>query len=200
MPSSNEINGSSLAVGKDSFRYFNRICVVNIYQMPKAISDYGFPSRVTKSDVLSSITIILSAPYKNCLGNTCSVMLNTSLSLLCLVTQSFLTVCNPVNCSPLDSSVRGDAPGKNTAVDCHAFLPGIFPTQGLNSGLLHCRWILYHLSHQGSPRILKWVAYPFSRGTFWPRTKLGGLLHCRWTLYQLSYQGHPCPIIFSGKS
>ena len=34
-----------------------------------------------------------------------------------------------------------------------------------NPGLLHCRWILYHLSHQGSPRILDWVAYPFSRGT-----------------------------------
>ena len=38
--------------------------------------------------------------------------------------------------------------------------PGIFPNQGLNSGLLHCRWILYQLSHKGSPRILEWVAYP----------------------------------------
>ena len=38
---------------------------------------------------------------------------------------------------------------------------GIFPTQGSNLGLLHCRWILYQLSHQGSPRILEWVAYPF---------------------------------------
>ena len=34
---------------------------------------------------------------------------------------------------------------------CHAFLQGIFPTQGSNPGLLHCRWILYQLSHQGSP-------------------------------------------------
>ena len=34
----------------------------------------------------------------------------------------------------------------------HSFLQGIFPTWGLNSGLLHCRWILYRLSHQGSPR------------------------------------------------
>ena len=42
-------------------------------------------------------------------------------------------------------------------------------THGLNPGLLHCRWTLYHLSHQGSPRILEWVAYPFSRGTSWPR-------------------------------
>ena len=37
-------------------------------------------------------------------------------------------------------------------------LQGIFPTQGSNSGLPHWRWILYHLSHQGSPRILEWVA------------------------------------------
>ena len=38
----------------------------------------------------------------------------------------------------------------------------MFPTQGLNPGLLHCWWILYQLLHKGSPRILKWVAYPFS--------------------------------------
>ena len=42
---------------------------------------------------------------------------------------------------------------------------GIFPTQGPNSGLPHCRQILYHLSHQESPRILEWVAISFSRGS-----------------------------------
>ena len=46
---------------------------------------------------------------------------------------------------------------------------GIFPTQGLNLGLLHCRWIPYWPSCLGSPRILEWVTYPFSRGSFWPR-------------------------------
>ena len=35
-------------------------------------------------------------------------------------------------------------PGKNTGVGCHFFLRGIFPTQGSNLGLLHCRQILYH--------------------------------------------------------
>jgi len=54
-------------------------------------------------------------------------------------------------------------------VDSHSLLQGIFPTQGSNPGLLHCRWILYQLSHQGSPRILDWVAYPFSSGSSWPR-------------------------------
>ena len=42
-------------------------------------------------------------------------------------------------------------PGKNTRVGCHFLLQGIFPTQGLNPGLLHCRHILYLLSHQGNP-------------------------------------------------
>ena len=38
------------------------------------------------------------------------------------------------------------------------------------SGLMHCRWVLYHLNHQGRPRILKWVVYPFSRGISQPRS------------------------------
>ena len=58
-------------------------------------------------------------------------------------------------------------------LDCHALLQGIFPTQGSNPGLPHCRQILYHLSHQGSPRILEWVAYLFSRGSSWPRDQTG---------------------------
>ena len=48
-------------------------------------------------------------------------------------------------------------------------LQGIFPTQGSNPGLLHCRQILHCLSHQGNPWILDWVAYPFSRGSSQPR-------------------------------
>ena len=46
---------------------------------------------------------------------------------------------------------------------------GIFLTQRSNSGLPHCRWILYQPSHKGSPRILERVAYPFSRGFSRPR-------------------------------
>ena len=83
---------------------------------------------------------------------------------LCLVTQSCPTLCDPMDCTPPGSSIHGDSPGKNTGVDCHALLQGIFPTKGLKPDLRYCRWILYHLSHQGSPRILEWVAYPFSRG------------------------------------
>ena len=43
-----------------------------------------------------------------------------------------------------------NSPGENTGVGSHFLLQGIFPTQELNLGLLHCRQILYHLSHQGS--------------------------------------------------
>ena len=55
-----------------------------------------------------------------------------------------------MDCSPSGSSVHGDSPGKNTGVGCHFLLQGIFLTQGLNPGLLHCRQMLYPLSHQES--------------------------------------------------
>ena len=74
-----------------------------------------------------------------------------------LVAQSCPTFCDPMD---------RDSPGKNNGVGCRAFPQGIFPMQGSNSGLQHCRPILYHLSHQGSPRILEW--YPFSRVSSWP--------------------------------
>ena len=78
-----------------------------------------------------------------------------------------------MDCSLPGSSIHGDSPDKNTGVGCHALLQGIFPTKGSNPGLPHCRQILYHLSHQGNPRILEWVAYPFSRGSLWLRNWTG---------------------------
>ena len=77
-------------------------------------------------------------------------------SVKVLVAQSCLILCDPMDCSPPGSSVHGDSPGKNTGVGCHALLQGIFPTQGSNPGLLHCRWILYRLSHQESPKEQNW--------------------------------------------
>ena len=60
---------------------------------------------------------------------------------------------------------------QNTGVGSLSLLQGILPTQGLNPGLLHCRQNLYQLSHQGSPRILEWVGYPFSSRSSWPRNQ-----------------------------
>ena len=48
-----------------------------------------------------------------------------------------------------------NSPGQNTGVDSLSLLQGIFPTQGLNPGLPHCRQILYQLSHKGNPFVCK---------------------------------------------
>ena len=76
------------------------------------------------------------------------------------VIQSCLTLCDPMDYTVWTST------GQNTGVGSLSLLQGIFPTQGLNPGFLHCRQILYQLSQKGSPRKLEWVAYPFSKGIF----------------------------------
>ena len=70
------------------------------------------------------------------------------------ITQSCPTLCDPRDFSPWNS------PGQNTGV-------------GRVGSLRHCRQILYQLSHQGSPRILEWVAYPLSSGSSQPRDQIG---------------------------
>ena len=64
-------------------------------------------------------------------------------AVLCLVIQSCLTLWDPMECSPPGSSVHGNSPGKSTGVGCHSLLQEIFPTQGSNPGLPHCRQIVY---------------------------------------------------------
>ena len=61
--------------------------------------------------------------------------------------------------------------GQNTGVGGLFLHQRNFPTQGLNPGVLHCRQIPYQLSYKGSPRILEWVAYPFSRRSSQPRNQ-----------------------------
>ena len=94
------------------------------------------------------------------------------------VIHSYLTLYRPWN-----------SPGQNTGVGSLFLLHGIFLTQGVNPGLPHCRWILYQLSHQGSPtvergliikedpycsgRLLLWRGKIYNRGTLIP----WGLLH-----------------------
>ena len=64
-----------------------------------------------------------------------------------VLSQLSLTIFDPMDCSLPGSSVHENFPGKNTGMGCHAFLQGIFPTQGSNLGLLHYRRILYCLRH-----------------------------------------------------
>ena len=103
-----------------------------------------------KSKLLGNITWIQSAQFgaRN-LRNTTQISQRTL--RLCLVTQSYPTLCDPTDCSPPGSSVHGDSPSRNTGVGYHFLLQGIFPIHGWNPGLPHCRQILYHLSHQGRP-------------------------------------------------
>ena len=78
-------------------------------------------------------------------------------------------------------------PGQTTEVGSHYLLQGTFPIQGSNPGLLHCRQILYQLSHEGSPRntgvgsvsLLQWI--------FLTQELNQGLLHCRQLSYLLNH-------------
>ena len=111
--------------------------------------------------------------------------------MLCLVTQSYPTLCNPMDCSPPGPSVCGDSPGKNTRVGYHVLLHGVFPIQRLNPGLLHCRRILYHLS-PGKPKNTGVGSLPLLQGNFLTQELSQGLRLAGDFLYQMSYWGSPC--------
>ena len=108
------------------------------------------------------------------------------------VAQLCWTLCNLMDC-PWNS------PHQNTGVGSLSLLQRIFPTQGSNPDLPHCRWILYQLSHKGSPRILEWVAYPFSRGSSWPRNRtrvscIAGGYFTNWAIREA-----PCSLLVKWK-
>ena len=92
---------------------------------------------------------------------------------MCLVAQRCPTLCDLVNCISPGSSVYGYSPGQNTREGSLYLLQGMFPTQGSNPGLLHCRWILYQLRNKRSPRTLEWLAYLFSSRSSWPKNWTG---------------------------
>ena len=104
------------------------------------------------------------------------------------------------SCSVLSNSLRPhglyspwNSLGQNTGVGSLSLLQGIFPIQGSNPGLPCCRRILYQLSRKGSPRILEWVAYPFSSGSSWPRNWTGvsciaGGFFPNWAIREAQYK------------
>ena len=85
--------------------------------------------------------------------------------VLCLVTQSCLTFCNPMDCNPPGSSVHGILQARILEWVAMPSSRGSSQAREYNPAFPHCRQILYHLSHQGHPRILEWVVCTFSRGT-----------------------------------
>ena len=106
----------------------------------------------------------------------------------CLVAQSCLTLMTP-------QTVASQAPPSMgfSRQECWSGLPCLPPGDLPNPGLLHCRWILYRLRHQGSPRIPEWVASLFSRGSSQPRNQTRVSCIAGGFFYQLSYQGRPLP-------
>ena len=114
-----------------------------------------------------------------------------------------------------------NSPGQNTGVGSLSLLQGIFPTQGSNWGLLHCRQILYCLNRQGSPVEMKvaqscltlqlqglyslWNSpgqntgvgsLSLLQGILPTQGSNPGLLHCGQILYQLSHKGSVCVCVY----
>ena len=77
----------------------------------------------------------------------------------------------PVLCDPMTYTVHGILQARILEWVAFPFSRGFFTNHGSNLGLPHCRWILYQLSHKGSPRIMEWVAYTFSSRSSWPRNR-----------------------------
>ena len=75
----------------------------------------------------------------------------------------------PTLCDPMNYTVRGILQARILEWVAFPFSRGSSQPRESNPGLLHCRWILYQLSHKRSPRIVGWVAYPFCRGSSRPK-------------------------------
>ena len=137
-----------------------------------------------------------------------------------MLSWSQLLILVSVSCSVMNNSLRPhglqstrllcpwDFPGKDTGVGCHFLLQEVFPTQGLNPGLLHCRHILYWLSYKGSPKniinlilvlTIWWCpcveSYVVGRGCLlWPVRSLGKTL-LAFALLHSVLQGQICLLL-----
>ena len=109
-------------------------------------------------------------PSRNC-SEPSPLSLSLTLSSACVWAkslQSCLTLCDSMDRSLPGSSVHGDSPGRNTGAVCHSLLQGIFPTQGSNPGLPHCRQILCPISHVACSQVQ--VPDPFKVSLLHPKT------------------------------
>ena len=108
--------------------------------------------------ILSLQTNELLSPLGDIMQIKCGDYLCSSTSVSPLLTKHTATLYSSTSFAIIYDHVILFCPwnslGQNTGVDSLSLLRGIFPTQGLNPGLPHCRQVLYQLSHKGSPRIL----------------------------------------------
>ena len=117
------------------------------------------PEKLTIIYTVYKISLSIERSNRAVTENTTSKYAQTTqenVAVLCLVAQSRPTLCDPKDCGPPGSTIHRDFSGKNTGVGCHALLHGIFPIQGWNPDLPHCRRILHSLSHREAPR-KRWV-------------------------------------------
>ena len=104
-------------------------------------------------------------------------------SLICFINEKKVKVTQLcLTLPPRGLYSPWNSPGQNTGVGSLSLLQGIFPTQGSNPGLPHCRLILYQLSHKGSPEYRSEYLSLLQR-IFLTQESNHGLLHCRWILY-----------------
>ena len=136
------------------------------------LSHVNYEHKIKQNQFKSTVVSLNCKPYnRNFLLEICYDILHSWpnflgnvkwKSLSCVQLFAILWTISPWN-----------SPGQNNGMGSLSLLQGIFPTQGSNLGLQHYRQILYQLSHNGRPRILEWVAYPFSRGYSQPRNQTG---------------------------
>ena len=120
-------------------------------------------------------------------------MINNVVLVSCIQQSDAVIYINCESCSVMSDSLPPhglynpwSSPGQNTGVGSPSLLQGIFPTQGSNPGLLHCRQILYYLSHEGSPSYISYMNVK--------------LLSCVW-LFAIPFAYHArLSMEFSGKS
>ena len=105
-----------------------------------------------------------------------------------------ITQSCPTLCDPMDYTVHRILQARILEWVFVPFSRGPYKPRDWTQAYLRCRWILYQLSHQGSPRILEWAAYPFSRGSSWPRNWTGVSCIAGEFFCQLSYQGSPTDV------
>ena len=111
--------------------------------------------------------------------------------MLCLVTQSCLTFCNPMDCSPPGSSIHGYSPGKNTGGGCHVLLHGDLPDPEIKPRSPTLQVDSLPSEPTGKPTNTEVSSLSLRQRIFPTQESNQGPLHCRQILYKLSYPGSP---------
>ena len=119
------------------------------------IKRYLLLGRKVMTNLHSTLLLLTCQKVKDYSSSSSSVVTQACPTLFFFFFFSFFFSCptlQPHGLQPARLLCRWDSPGKNIGVGCHSLLQGIFLTQGLNTGLPHCRQILYHLIQQASPK------------------------------------------------